>query len=185
VTVALPSGRGRSFGVALMSLAFAGAGAISWLLVGAPVEFSGDLRATLVVIGITYGAVYSAAGMLGIRLGTLGTRWQVPARWLRGRPAWQRWLIWGASLGPGFPTRNPYPGFWLLLPIACPGGALAFAAVGAAHGFGRAAGILSNVVRACPMADPTTWGARQRWTTIDRVLMMFGTGLLAGYAMIH
>jgi hypothetical protein len=167
-----------------MSFAFVGAGALSWLVVGLLLDLSDPLRDSLVVSGVAYGVAYGTAANFGIRLRTIGFRWQVPARWLRGRHIWQRWLIWGTMLGPGFPTRNPYAGFWLVLPLAAPGGTYALAAAGAAHGLGRAAGILSNVVHACPMADPATWSARQHWILIDRALLVFGAGLLAGYAAL-
>ena len=59
-------------------------------------------------------------------------------------------LVWGALLGPGFATRNPYAGFGLL-PIAVaamPGtgaGLAVGAAVGLAHGAARAMALLRDV----------------------------------------
>jgi hypothetical protein len=59
-------------------------------------------------------------------------------------------VVWGSLLGPGFVTRNPYAGFWLLpLAVAAAGsigyGVLLAAAIGAAHSTGRAIGLLRDV----------------------------------------
>jgi hypothetical protein len=59
-------------------------------------------------------------------------------------------VLWGSLLGPGFATRNPYAGFWLLpLAVAAVGnigyGVLLAAALGAAHSTGRALGLLRDV----------------------------------------
>ncbi len=65
-------------------------------------------------------------------------------------PARRRVLVWGALLGPGFATRNPYAGFGLLplVVAAMPGSAAGLAlgaAVGLAHGTARAAALLRDV----------------------------------------
>ena len=59
-------------------------------------------------------------------------------------------MVWGSLLGPGFVTRNPYAGFWLLpLAVAAVGnigyGVLLAAGIGAAHSTGRALGLLRDV----------------------------------------
>ena len=46
-----------------------------------------------------------------------GSRWQVPSEWVRGVSRRRRYVVWGSMLGPGFATRNPYAGFWVL-PLA-------------------------------------------------------------------
>ncbi len=76
-----------------------------------------------------------------------GSRWQVPSEWVRGVSRRRRLMVWGSLLGPGFATRNPYAGFWLLpLAVAAVGnigyGVLLAAAIGAAHSTGRALGLL-------------------------------------------
>jgi len=83
-----------------------------------------------------------------------GSRWQVPSEWVRGVSRRRRLMVWGSLLGPGFATRNPYAGFWLLpLAVAAVGnigyGVLLAAAIGAAHSTGRALGLL----RAGPDVD--------------------------------
>jgi len=97
--------------------------------------------------GVFYG-VLEAGGRA--RPAPPGSRWQVPSEWVRGVSRRRRFAVWGSLLGPGFATRNPYAGFWLLpLAVAAVGnlgyGVLLAAAVGAAHSTGRALGLLRDV----------------------------------------
>ena len=97
--------------------------------------------------GVFYG-VLEAGGMA--RPAPPGSRWQVPSEWVRGVSRRRRFVVWGSLLGPGFATRNPYAGFWLLpLAVAAVGnigyGVVLAAAIGAAHSTGRALGLLRDV----------------------------------------
>ena len=97
--------------------------------------------------GVFYG-VLEAGGKA--RPAPPGSRWQVPSEWVRGVSRRRRFVVWGSLLGPGFATRNPYAGFWLLpLAVAAVGnigyGVLLAAAIGAAHSTGRALGLLRDV----------------------------------------
>jgi hypothetical protein len=97
--------------------------------------------------GVFYGVLESAGKA---RPAPPGSRWQVPSEWVRGVSRRRRFAVWGSLLGPGFATRNPYAGFWLLpLAVAAVGnigyGVLLAAAVGAAHSTGRALGLLRDV----------------------------------------
>ena len=97
--------------------------------------------------GVSYG-VLEAGGMA--RPAPPGSRWQVPSEWVRGVSRRRRFVVWGSLLGPGFATRNPYAGFWLLpLAVAAVGtvgyGVLLASAIGAAHSTGRALGLLHAV----------------------------------------
>jgi len=97
--------------------------------------------------GVFYG-VLEAGGTA--RPAPPGSRWQVPSEWVRGVSSRRRFVVWGSLLGPGFATRNPYAGFWLLtLAVAAVGsigyGVLLAAAIGAAHSTGRALGLLRDV----------------------------------------
>jgi hypothetical protein len=97
--------------------------------------------------GVFYG-VLEAGGMA--RPAPPGSRWQVPSEWVRGVSRRRRFVVWGSLLGPGFATRNPYAGFWLLpLAVAAVGnigyGVVLAAAIGAAHSTGRALGLLREV----------------------------------------
>ena len=97
--------------------------------------------------GVFYG-VLEAGGKA--RPAPPGSRWQVPSEWVRRVSRRRRFVVWGSLLGPGFATRNPYAGFWLLpLAVAAVGnigyGVLLAAAIGAAHSTGRAVGLLRDV----------------------------------------
>ncbi len=98
-----------------------------------------------------YGGYYGATEVSGRRgLPPPGRSWQVPQTMLIEAPVRRRVLVWGALLGPGFATRNPYAGFGLL-PLALasmPGtgaGLAVGAAIGLAHGTARAAALLRDV----------------------------------------
>ena len=100
---------------------------------------------------MAYGGYYGATEVSGRRgLPPPGRAWQVPQTMLIDAPVRRRVLVWGALLGPGFATRNPYAGFGLL-PLAVasmPGtgaGLAAGAAVGLAHGTARAVALLRDV----------------------------------------
>ncbi|HEX9033058.1 MAG TPA: hypothetical protein VF834_14555 [Streptosporangiaceae bacterium] len=134
--------------------AYAMPGAAVWLVLGLV------LAAGLHAIGLTAGALAAAvvyAGYYGVvealgwpGLPPPGRRWQVPQTMLIGAAPARRVLVWGAILGPGFWTRNPYAGFGLLpvavaaMPGPVPGLALG-AAIGAAHGAARAVALLRDV----------------------------------------
>jgi hypothetical protein len=100
---------------------------------------------------VVYGGYYACTEISGRRgLPPPGRSWQVPQSMMIEAPVRRRVLVWGALLGPGFATRNPYAGFWLL-PLAVasmPGagaGIAVGAAVGVAHGTSRAAALLRDV----------------------------------------
>ena len=109
------------------------------------------LSAIALVLMAGYGVFYGVLEAAGrARPAPPGSRWQVPSPWVRGVSRRRRFLVWGSLLGPGFATRNPYAGFWLLpLAVAAVGnigsGVLLAAAIGAAHGTGRALGLLRDV----------------------------------------
>ena len=89
----------------------------------------------------------------------LGRSWQVPQSMLIDASVRRRVLVWGSLLGPGFATRNPYAGFWLL-PLAVasmpgmPAGLAVGAAVGLAHGAARGAALLRDVKELQPAPVP-------------------------------
>jgi hypothetical protein len=109
------------------------------------------LSAIALVLMAGYGVFYGVLEAGGMARPTPpGSRWQVPSEWVRGVSRRRRVLVWGSLLGPGFATRNPYAGFWLL-PLAVAAvadvgyGVLLAAAIGAAHSAGRALGLLRDV----------------------------------------
>ena len=123
---------------------------IVWMTLGLLVNLLPVSAAALILMagyGVFYG-VLEAGGMA--RPAPPGSRWQVPSGWVRGASRRRRFVVWGSLLGPGFATRNPYAGFWLLpLAVAAVGnigyGVLLAAALGAAHSTGRALGLLRDV----------------------------------------
>ena len=105
------------------------------------------------MLAAIYGCCYGVTEIAGLgRLAVPGRRWQVPQSMLIDASPWRRVLVWGAVLGPGFATRNPYAGFGLL-PIAVvamaafqPAAGVALAAViGLAHGGARATALLRDI----------------------------------------
>ena len=122
-----------------------------WITLGLLVNLL-PLSAIAPVFMAGYGVFYGVLESGGMAAGTAGQRWQVPSEWVRGVSRRRRFLVWGSLLGPGFATRNPYAGFWLLpLAVAAVGnigyGVLLAAAIGAAHSTGRALGLLRDVQR--------------------------------------
>ena len=108
------------------------------------------LSAIALVVMAGYGVFYGILEAGGIaRPPPPGSRWQVPSEWVRGVSRRRRFVVWGSLLGPGFATRNPYAGFWLLpLAVGAVGtigyGVLLAAGIGAAHSTGRALGLLRD-----------------------------------------
>lgn len=130
--------------------------AAAWTVIGlALMALTSALSLTGIVLGLAviYGCCYGVAEISGRgRLAVPGRRWQVPQTMMIDASPWRRVLVWGAVLGPGFATRNPYAGFGLL-PIAVaamtafhPGaGVLLAAAIGLAHGGARAVALLRDI----------------------------------------
>jgi len=122
--------------------------ALVWAVIAAAANPLPDGVATILALG--YALAHGVAETVGLPLRAPGVGWEVPAVWLKGRGRAGRILIWGATLGPGLVTRNPYAGMWLLPllltttttdPVSA---AAAGAFVGLAHGTARAIGILAN-----------------------------------------
>ena len=109
------------------------------------------LTGVALAAAVAYGGYYGATEVSGRRgLPPPGRAWQVPQTMLIDAPPRRRVLVWGALLGPGLATRNPYAGFGLL-PLAVasmPGtgaGLAAGAMVGLAHGTARAVALIRDV----------------------------------------
>ncbi len=102
--------------------------------------------------GLSYGLSELAGGRGLPVLPVPGRRWQVPQTMMIDAPPARRVAVWGALLGPGFVTRNPYAGFGLL-PLAVAAATVAgssqavllAAAIGLAHSSARAVALLRDV----------------------------------------
>lgn len=138
------------------------------------------------VIAAAYGLSYGAAEISGASWPPApGRRWQVPQHLVIGASRGRRVLTWGAILGPGFLTRNPYAGFGMLpLLVAASartaGGSLAAAAglaalTGAAHAAGRALALVRD--GASRPDDPIVLLLRSmRWRTADGYALLVIAG---------
>jgi hypothetical protein len=133
-----------------------------WLVLGlclAALPLTGVALAGAVLYGGYYGVLEITGGR---GLPPPGRQWQVPQSMLIDAAPRRRVLLWGAILGPGFLTRNPYAGFGLLpLAVAAmPGtlgaagtgplaglraGLVIAAAIGLAHGTARALALVRDL----------------------------------------
>lgn len=140
----------------------------------------------IVVYCLCYG-IAEATGLHGLR--PPGSTWQVPQSFVVGTSRRRRILVWGAILGPGFLTRNPYAGFGLLaLGVAVldsvPVGVLVGAAIGFAHGTGRALALLRDARGADPDDYLKSVLRSMHWRTFDGVALL-GLGGLAVFTFAH
>jgi hypothetical protein len=141
------------------------------------------------VAAAVYGCAYGVAELRGLRWPAApGRRWQVPQDLLIGVSGTRRLLVWGAILGPGFLTRNPYASFGMLVLLAASAGSLpatviVAAVIGAAHAGGRAVALLRD--SAAPQLEPFALLLRSlRWRAFDGVAMLAVAGaaiVTAGY----
>ena len=135
------------------------------------------------VYGCGYGVV-EASGMA--RPAAPGRRWQVPQDLVLGQAGRRRVVLWGAILGPGLLTRNPYASFGMLVVLAATVGSLPSAVwvaalIGAAHACGRAAAVLRDSARpqdhGSPQAEPFALVLRSlRWRVLDGLALLAVAG---------
>jgi hypothetical protein len=138
-------------------VAYALPAALAWTLLGVAVlalhAVPLPVAGIALVIAIGYASYYGLTEVTGLRgLRPPGRGWQVPQTMVIGASPRRRIWVWGAILGPGFLTQNPYAGFGLLpllvavMPTAGGAATLAAAAlIGVAHGSARATALLRDV----------------------------------------
>jgi len=132
---------------------------LAWAVLGGCLGVLPLAPAALVAAAL-YAAAYGLAETTGrLRPRAPGTRWQVPQAMVMGASRRRRLLVWGSILGPGFLTRNPYAGFFLLPILVAAAGpersaVLLAAAIGLAHGTGRALALLRDARPGAAAADP-------------------------------
>jgi hypothetical protein len=178
-----PPGRGRWLHGAGVVGAFAAPGTIVWAAIGAALAvlpLQGGARWAAVAFGLTLGLAQVWSG----RWRAPSSAWQVPSSWVRHRHAWVNTLVWGALLGPGLITRNPYGSIWMLaLLLASLDSIAAAGVVGAAAGLlqgsARAHGVLREV-RAAEPSDYLHLLLRQaRWRAMDGAALIAAAALVA------
>jgi hypothetical protein len=162
--------------------------AVGWALLGLVLGALPVAHPALVAAAV-YGCAYGVAEVCGLRWpGAPGRRWQVPQDLLIGASGTRRLLVWGAILGPGFLTRNPYASFGMLVLLAASAGSLpatvvVAAVIGAAHAGGRAVALLRD--SAAPQLQPFALLLRSlRWRALDGIALLAVAGaaiVTAGY----
>jgi hypothetical protein len=128
--------------------------------------------------GAYYG-VLEAAGRA--RPAAPGSRWQVPSAWVRGVSRRRRFVVWGSLLGPGFATRNPYAGFWLLPLAVAAVGSIGYrvspaACIGAADSTGRVLGLLRDVHGGDVSSDLQSSLTSMYWRMADGLALLAAAG---------
>jgi hypothetical protein len=182
----LPVGRMARY--AWLLAAYCLPAALAWAAAGLLLNLV-PLSHVAVVLIVVYCVAYGITGLAGVTSPRPpGSGWQVPQHLVAGASRPRRILVWGAVLGPGFATRNPYPGFALLvLVIAAVGdvgtGVLAAAAIGIAHGTGRALALLRDTRRVSASDYLNTVMRAMRWRTFDALaLLAIGAVVVASLA---
>lgn len=165
-------------------LAYAIPAAATWTLLGAILNLM-PLQSVAVVASALYCAYYAVAEVTGIpALPAPGRPWQVTDSFVREVPRWRRLITWGALLGPGFATRNPYAGFGFLpLAVASLGsvdaGLAVGAIVGAVHGAARAIALVRDAHHVDAAEYLRSVLHSMYWRTADGLLLAFVAGLAA------
>ena len=185
--------------------AYAVPAAAAWAALGlglsalAPIVIPGlpltglSLGLTALAAAVGYGGYFGVLESWGRRgLSPPRRGWQVPQTLLIEAPVWRRVLIWGAILGPGFLTRNPYAGFGFL-PIALASmrgtgaGIVLGALIGLGHGGARAMALLRDVRPSpiVPIAAPAGVGSAVAVPThLDVVLKTMYWRRIDGVALL-
>jgi hypothetical protein len=149
-----------------------------------------DLRRFSLVILAIYCAYYGLTESTGLPgRAAPGSRWQVPQTFVVGTSRRRRIVIWGGILGPGFFTRNPYAGFGLLVLAisvldSVQTGVLAAAAIGFAHGGGRALALVRDARASDPASYLESVIKSMYWRTFDGI-MLLGLGSIAVVMYAH
>jgi hypothetical protein len=161
-----------------------------WALAGLLANLA-PIKLAALGLTIAYGLYYGlteTAGRTG--LPPPGRAWQVPSQWVHDVPRWRKILTWGALLGPGFATRNPYAGFGLLLLVVCsmgsiPTGVALAATLGLLHALARAAALLRDA-RQTGATDYLDRVMRSmRWRTLDGLALLTIAGGATMTVVLH
>jgi hypothetical protein len=162
--------------------AYALPGAVTWTVLGFCLAEL-PLTGIALVGAAAYGCYFGVAELAGNSgLAAPGRRWQVPQSMMINASPWRRVLVWGAILGPGFLTLNPYAGFGLLplavtaMKAAGVGACVALAAlIGFGHGAARAAALIRDISRACQVSAVGQLGLLLKtvyWRRLDGAVLL-------------
>ena len=174
--------RGRRLWTIALAAAHAVPAMLLWGLLGA--VLAGRVSPLAVAVAAAaYAALYGAAETLRVPVRPPSLNWQVPSAWVRERSSRAKIAIWGALLGSGLFTRNPYAGMWLVpLALALVGnpraGALVGLVAGGAHGIARALGVRSNIRVRRGRADIALVVDQLRWKLVDGLALLVAAGIL-------
>lgn len=169
--------RGRIALVLGTLLAYAAPAALVWFVIGI-VAWLLPQTWLLLVLLTGYSGFFGFAEISASAVMPPASSWQVPGGWVAHRHPARQTLVWGATLGPGLMTRNPYAGMWAVpaLAVFSPNPVLTAMACGVVHASGRAIGILLNATRLGSSVDRIMlryyW-----WRAVDGLALLVLAGL--------
>jgi hypothetical protein len=180
--------RGRSSWLFLLIVAHAAPAAVVWGVIGLALAAIRRPHDALLIAGL-YATIFGASEALSLRLRPPTSTWQVPRHWVGRHRGLRRQAVgWGATLGPGLLTRNPYASIWLVVPLLAASnspqaGLFTGIAVGVAHGAMRAGGIGHNALK-LPGSVHTALAGYFGWRLLDgECLLLLGTYILVALAV--
>lgn len=155
-------------------------------MLGLIVQPLNGIALIVIFVACCYAIGFGICEVLNIPFHQLGLSWQVPRQWLYGLPKSIQTLIWGACLGPGIITRNPYAGMWMLplLLALAPNRITAVElgiAIGFTHGCSRSIGVLKSRNRLDETCSPIIVIKQMRWKFLDGCAMILTAGGLVMY----
>lgn len=165
--------------------------ALVWGAIGLLFHWLGGIPWLFAVLTPAYALWFGSREALGVPARVPGLAWQVPPKWIDGRPWPFQALVWGVTLGPGLVTRNPYAGMWLL-PLLLAFQHTFWSAlllglfVGAIHGSARFLGVLRNrreLDANLEYEHLRILGTQLRWQHIDGLLLLLSAGALVVYLL--
>ena len=174
-----------------MLVSYALPAAAVWALLGLALGAL-PVASAAIVLAAGYGCGYGVIEASGLSWPAApGRRWQVPQDLVLGGTGGRRVVLWGAILGPGLLTRNPYASFGMLVVLAAAVGSLPAAVwvaalIGAAHACGRAFAVLRDSARR--QDEPFALLLRSlRWRVLDGLALLAVAGaalVTAGYRLL-
>lgn len=168
-----------------LAAAFTVPAALAWTVVALLMSWVTPSGAALTA-ALVFAAAYGITQLTMIPVPVPTLPFGTPSSWLRGRGSRAQAAIWGATLGPGFATRNPYAGMWLAVLALGVIDPVVHASVvgcvaGAGHGFARSVGIALNIRRRATPFE--VMAARMHWRLVDGVALIGAAGVIVGASL--